>query len=275
MRLIIKIFFLLLPALVWGQKKYTMNKYLDSLIRNSEYIESAIIISEPICEVKENNKLVYKFKIVANKRKHKDPLLGFPFPKDTINAQYTVLIDSLAKINVLKKGSVFVFFLKRDLKTLTGIIKPNKKTIKYLKTTCYYWTHDGLKALFHSKFVGHHKTYSPNPLKFRIKQHSYNFYENGNLSKEILYIYVFDGRRPISAMHRPGDKQKKHRDFVPKYFKSVIYFENGQPKEIIENRFSHKKFDRQIISTDTTRYDTTGKMIFKSHKNFDNEEIAK
>jgi hypothetical protein len=195
---------------------------------------------------------------------------GYLLPGDTINVQCSVVSDQADIGDLLKKGRTLIFFLSGDQKNLVGFIKQNKRTTKYAKTTFKGEYKNGKNVLYHTKNsrnprYSKRKWVPSNPLRFRIKERYCTFYENGNMSREALYIKVFAGKTidPF-AKRRAGEKIKPYRAFVNKYLKSTSYFENGQQQEIIEVKYGHKKFETYVITADTTRYDPTGKITYNN-----------
>lgn len=260
----------------YKQKKYPVNKYLDSLIRTTHLVEIAEIDSDPdtnafLCG-KENGKTVYEFSLQKIKRFNKKEgyneypnisgVGGRPLIKTT-NVRYIVNENDQSNIRLLKKGKQLIFFVK-TIKTggtstdmncmdVVGFVKATKENIDYILHTFRETKNNVTLSLYHTakkprrdkNFLGR-------------REHYWIYYENGNIQRETIY------KNRLVFRHFKGIGFKL---FYLKYYELwIYYYENGIPKEKIENKYKINKTDNPILTSDTTKFDITGKIIYQSKK---------
>jgi hypothetical protein len=250
-----------------SQKKYPVNIYLDSLIRNSHLVQITEIISKP--EVSnENGNTIFTFTVKHNSDIKNYPfaaVVSYPFTSFTTNVRYIVSENDQTTISWLKKGNTLIFFAKAiqtgvtsisyDCLDIIGFVKPTKNNIYYIQHTFKETKSNVVLSLYHTdkkprrdkNYVGH-------------KEHYWTYYENGNIQRERIRI------NKRSILHLKNEKGKKHWKLFCLTHKDLTnyYYENGIPKEKIVTKYKfEKKNGDKITSYDTTKFDTTGKIIYQ------------
>lgn len=254
-------------------KKYPVNSYLDSLIKNTRLVEICEIISTP--EVKtENGNKVYTFSLQPISITKNYPFAvggSYRFTVVTTNVQYTVTNNDQSNSRLLQKGKKLIFFAKAikigETPTyngiaITGFVHPTKSNL-------YYIQHTFREGKTYEVLSVYHKGKKPKKDRNRVtrKEHYWTYYENGYIKSESIRINKLS--MVLVNGHKKGKKKLKvfystHND------KRNYYYENGMPKEKIKTEYKFEKnTGDKITKLDTIKFDSTGKIIYV------NQEIRK
>ncbi len=262
-------------------KTYPVNHYLDSLLHTiygvSNWISIAEVVNSP--EIShENGKTVYSFKFEqlaefkGKKTNTSDRNFTVPFrgpftPYSTF--RYAVNENTNSNIGLIKKGKKLIFVAKAlsrgkgtiaslDTLELVGFVEANKKNIHYIQHTFLEKKSDGEIFLYHT---------DKRPRRDRMhvggKERYWTYYENGNVQKESLR----KNRLTLARIRNQKGKKRLTVFYITHKDKRSSYYENGLPKEktVTKYKYDLKTADR-ITSYDTTRFDTSGKIIYRNQQ---------
>lgn len=255
---------------IYRKKKYPIDSYLDSLIRNSHLVEISEIISEPE-KITENGNTVYEFYLQQNKgTKNYQFAVGgnYPFTQITTNVRFILSKNNPSNIKLLKKGQRLIFYAKaiKTIETsistncleIVGFVKPTQNNINYIQHTFREGKSFEALSLYHTDK-------RPRKEKNRIgrKEHYWTYYENGNIKRESIRL----NKLFIIRIKNSIGKRQWKLFYLTFKDNHNYYYENGKPKEIIETKHKfEKKTGDKIISYDTTKFDMSGKIIYRNQK---------
>jgi hypothetical protein len=258
------------PGTTHAKKKYPVNSYLDSLIRNTRLVEICEITSEPEMSY-ENGNTTYRLSLQkdTNLKTYTFAVGGnYPFTPFSTHARYIATKSDHTTARLFKKGDKLIFFVNAIESTGTplstkfleiiGFVKPTKKNIYYLQHTFRETKSNVTLSLYHTG-----KKPRKDKNHFTRKERYWIYYENGTIQRESIRL----NKRSIMRIKNEKGKKRFKFFYLTRKDTRNYYYENGTPKEKIEKTYKIEKVTGdQINSFDTTKFDATGKIIYRNQQ---------
>lgn len=183
--------------------------------------------------------------------------------------RYVVKENTHSNSGLLTKGKKLIFFAKAlsrgkgtiastDTLELIGFVEATKKNIHYIQHTFLEKKSDGEIFLYHTD-----KKPRKNKNHVGRKEHYWTYYENGHIQKESIRI----NKLTIARIRNQKGKKRLKVFYLTHKDKRNSYYESGIAKEKTVTKYKYEmKTGNTITSYDTTRFDTSGKTIYRNQQ---------